>query len=83
MLLLLVQSAVYTSTEFRSLVKQLGVFQSMGAIGSLADNSLADNALAESFIEALNRELLDAADAFPDASTAYRAMCWWDKRCNR
>ena len=50
----------------------------MGAIGSLADN-----ALAQSFIAAFKRELLYAADAFPDASTAYRAVCWWDNRCNR
>lgn len=45
------------------------VTQSMGAIGSSADN-----ALAESFNATLKRELLASRSAFPDAATAYRAV---------
>lgn len=68
-------SVVYTSKDYTALCQQLGVLQSMGAIGS------ADNALAESFNAALKRELLDAA-AFPEAPTTYRAVFRWVNRYN-
>ena len=69
--------SVYTSKDYTTLCQQLGVLQSMGAIGSSADN-----ALAESFNAALKRELLDAAAAFPDAPTTYRAVFRWVTRYN-
>ena len=56
---------------------QYGVKQSMGAVGSSADN-----ALAESFNAALKRELLEGREAFPDAATAYRAVFRWANRYN-
>ena len=43
----------YTSKDFAKLCKDLGVTQSMGAVGTSADN-----ALAESFNAALKREVL-------------------------
>jgi transposase InsO family protein len=46
-------SAVYTSRAYSQLCKRLGVVQSMGAVGSSADN-----ALAESFNATLKREVL-------------------------
>ncbi len=64
--------AVYTSKSYTALCEQLGMTQSMGAIGSSADN-----ALAESFNAALKRELLEGRAAFPNAPTAYRAVFRW------
>lgn len=61
--------SVYTSKAYAALRERFGVAQSMGAIGSSADN-----ALAESFNAALKRELLEGRPAFPDAPTAYRAV---------
>ncbi|WP_285286232.1 DDE-type integrase/transposase/recombinase, partial [Klebsiella pneumoniae] len=61
--------SVYTSKSYAALCEQLGVRQSMGAVGSSADN-----ALAESLNAALKRELLEGRAAFPDAPTAYRAV---------
>ncbi|STX05724.1 IS2 transposase TnpB [Kocuria rosea] len=69
--------AVYTSKAYAQLCTDLGVTQSMGAIGSSADN-----ALAESFNAALKRELLEGRAAFPDAPTAYRAVFRWANRYN-
>lgn len=43
--------SVYTSSQFQATCKRLGVTQSMGAVGTSADNSLA-----ESFNAALIRE---------------------------
>ena len=43
----------YTSKDFAKLCAELGVTQSMGAVGSSADN-----ALAESFNATLKREIL-------------------------
>jgi transposase InsO family protein len=56
--------SVYTSKDYAKLCGQLGVTQSMGAIGSSADN-----ALAESFNATLKRELLAGAPTFPDQAT--------------
>ena len=69
--------AVYTSKAYAQLCTDLGVTQSMGAIGSSADN-----ALAESFNAALKRELLEGRAGFPDAPTAYRAVFRWANRYN-
>ena len=69
--------AVYTSKAYAQLCTDLGVTQSMGAIGSSSDN-----ALAESFNAALKRELLEGRAGFPDAPTAYRAVFRWANRYN-
>ena len=69
--------SVYTSKAYVKLCKQLKVVQSMGAIGTSADNSLA-----ESFNAALKRELLAGRSAFPDQATAYRAVFRWANRYN-
>ncbi|MCT1736003.1 IS3 family transposase, partial [Kocuria marina] len=69
--------SVYTSKSYATLCERLGVTQSMGAIGSSADN-----ALAESFNAALKRELLEGRPAFPDQATAYRAVFRWANRYN-
>ena len=69
--------SVYTSKAYAALCEQFGVAQSMGAVGSSADN-----ALAESFNATLKRELLDGAAAFPDQATAYRAVFRWANRYN-
>ncbi len=77
MLLPPVEPSVYTSKSYTALCERFGVIQSMGAIGSSADN-----ALAESFNAALKRELLEGRPAFPDAPTAYRAVFRWANRYN-
>lgn len=69
--------SVYTSKDYAKLCGQLGVTQSMGAIGSSADN-----ALAESFNATLKRELLAGAPTFPDQATARRAVFRWAVRYN-
>lgn len=69
--------SVYTSKAYAALCEQLGVTQSMGAIGTSADNSLA-----ESFNATLKRELLAGRSAFPDQATAYRAVFRWANRYN-
>ena len=69
--------SVYTSKDYAALCKELKVTQSMGAVGSSADNSLA-----ESLNAALKRELLEGATAFPDQATAYRAVFRWASRYN-
>ena len=52
--------SVYTSSQFQATCKRLGVAQSMGAVGTSADNSLA-----ESFNAALKREVLkDAKEVY-------------------
>ena len=56
---------------------QFGVRQSMGAIGTTADN-----ALAESFNAALKRETLAGAPTFTDALTARRTVFRWATRYN-
>lgn len=69
--------SVYTSTGYAELCTQLGVAQSMGAIGSSADN-----ALAESLNATLKREVLAGTATFPDQATAYRAVFRWATRYN-
>lgn len=69
--------SVYASKAYAGLCEQLGVTQSMGAVGTSADNSLA-----ESFNAALKRELLEGRAAFPDQAAAYRAVFRWASRYN-
>lgn len=67
----------YTSKDFAKLCKDLGVTQSMGGIGSSADN-----ALAESFNAALKREVLQDSSCWPDAATCRREVFRWLARYN-
>ena len=67
----------YTSRDFEMLCKELGVTQSMGAVGSSADN-----ALAESFNAALKREVLQDRSCWPDAVTCRREVFRWLVRYN-
>lgn len=60
--------SVYTSKAFAAECKKLGVTQSMGAIGSSADN-----ALAESMGATLKREVLMDARPWDDELTCRRA----------
>ena len=69
--------SVYTSRAYATLCAQLGVTQSMGAIGSSADN-----ALAESFNATLKREVLQDAPTWPDAPTCRRELFRWLTRYN-
>lgn len=69
--------SVYTSKAYVKLCRDLKVTQSMGEIGTSADNSLA-----ESFNATLKRELLEGRAAFPDQTTAYRAVFRWAVRYN-
>lgn len=69
--------STYTSKDYVRLCTGFGVTQSMGAIGSSADN-----ALAESFNASLKRELLAGAPAFADQASAYRTAFRWANRYN-
>jgi transposase InsO family protein len=69
--------SVYTSGAYVKLCKDLKVTQSMGAIGTSADNSLA-----ESFNATLKRELLQGRPTFPDQATARQAVFRWANRYN-
>ena len=67
--------SVYTSNAFQDTCTQLGIRQSMGSIGTSADN-----ALAESFNAALKREVLQDSKTF-----ANQLICRRDvfRRCTR
>ena len=69
--------AQYTSKDFAQLCTSLGVIQSMGAVGTSADN-----ALAESFNASLKRETLQGAHAWPDQASCRRAVFGWVNRYN-
>ncbi|MGP5247858.1 IS3 family transposase, partial [Corynebacterium flavescens] len=69
--------SVYTSFSFQDTCTQLGVRQSMGAIGSSADN-----ALAESFNAALKREVLQDARTFANQLQCRRDVFRWCTRYN-
>ncbi len=69
--------AQYTSRAYAELCSRLGVTQSMGAVGSSADN-----ALAESFNATLKRELLHDAAAWPDELSCRRDLFRWATRYN-
>ena len=69
--------SVYTSKTYATLCSTLGVTQSMGAVGSSADN-----ALAESFNATLKREVLQDATTWPDELTCRRQVFRWLVRYN-
>ena len=61
--------AVYCSKAYAKLCRKLGVTQSMGGIGSSADN-----ALAESFNATMKRELLQYPSCWTDELTCRRQV---------
>jgi len=67
----------YTSNDFVDLCKELGVTQSMGAVGTSADN-----ALAESLNATGKREMLDGRPYFENEAEARRAVFRWTNRFN-
>ena len=69
--------SVYTSKAYAGLCNELGVTQSMGAVGTSADN-----ALAESFNAALKRETLAGDTVFQDEHECRRAVFKWVNRYN-
>ena len=69
--------SVYTSKDYARLCAELGVTQSMGAVGTSADNSLA-----ESFNATLKREVLQDEDCWPDEPTCRRQVFRWLVRYN-
>ena len=69
--------SVYTSKDYARLCGDLGVTQSMGAIGTSADN-----ALAESFNATLKREVLQDAAVWADQTTCRRQVFRWLVRYN-
>jgi len=72
-----VELAVYCSKTYATLCRKLGVTQSMGAVGSPADN-----ALAESFNATLKREVLQHRAAWADEPTCRREAFGWLVRYN-
>ncbi|MGP9624349.1 MULTISPECIES: IS3 family transposase [unclassified Corynebacterium] len=69
--------SVYTSGAFQDTCRTLGVRQSMGAIGTSADN-----ALAESFNAALKREVLQDQVTFANQLVCRRDVFRWCVRYN-
>ena len=69
--------SVYTSKDYAKLCAGLGVTQSMGAVGSSADN-----ALAESFNATLKREVLQDQHNWPDELVCRRQVFKWLTRYN-
>ncbi len=72
-----IESKVYTSQAFRDHCSSLGVRQSMGAVGSSADN-----ALAESFNATLKREVLRDGKVFDNPVACRREVFRWCMRYN-
>ena len=64
--------SVYTSKDYAGLCGELGVTQSMGAVGTSADN-----ALAESFNATLKREVLQDAACWSDELSCRRQVFRW------
>jgi transposase InsO family protein len=69
--------SVYCSKAYAKLCKTLGVTQSMGVVGSSADN-----ALAESFNATMKREILQDAACWADELTCRRQVFRWLTRYN-
>jgi transposase InsO family protein len=69
--------SVYTSKDYARLCADLGVTQSMGAVGTSADNSLA-----ESFNATLKREVLQDQNSWPDETACRRQVFRWLTRYN-
>ncbi|MBE1586737.1 hypothetical protein H4W80_004995 [Nonomuraea angiospora] len=68
--------AQYTSAEFAQVCAELGVRQSMGAVGT------SDNAAAEAFNATLKRETLQGAKRWSSAREARLAVFKWITRYN-
>ncbi len=69
--------SVYTSKNYARLCADLGVTESMGAVGTSADNSFA-----ESFNATLKREVLQDENCWPDELTCRREVFGWLTRYN-
>ena len=69
--------SVYCSKAYATLCRKLGVTQSMGAVGSSADN-----ALAESLNATMKREVLQDAACWSDELTCRRQVFRWLVRYN-
>jgi transposase InsO family protein len=69
--------AQYTSAEFASLCAELGVVQSMGAVGTSADN-----AACESFHASLKREILQDRHRWASPQECRREVFAWLVRYN-
>lgn len=69
--------SVYTSKAYAKLCARLGVTQSMGAVGTSADN-----ALAEAFNATLKREVLQDRAVFTDEAACRREVFRWLVRYN-
>ena len=69
--------SVYCSKSYAKLCTKLGVTQSMGAVGSSADN-----ALAESFNATMKREVLQDTACWSDELTCRRQVFRWLTRYN-
>ncbi|GAA8845789.1 IS3 family transposase [Helicobacter pylori] len=69
--------SVYCSKAYATLCRKLGVTQSMGAVGSSADN-----ALAESFNATMKREVLQDTACWSDELTCRRQVFRWLVRYN-
>ncbi|WP_411792530.1 IS3 family transposase [Corynebacterium macginleyi] len=69
--------SVYTSQAFRNYCSSLGVRQSMGAVGTSADN-----ALAESFNATLKREVLRDRKVFDNPISCRQEVFRWCMRYN-
>ena len=69
--------SVYTSAAYARLCADLGVIQSMGAVGTSADNSLA-----ESFNATLKRETLQDQNCWPDEAACRSQVFRWIVRYN-
>lgn len=69
--------AQYSSASFAAVCRELGVRQSMGAVGSSADN-----AAAEAFNASLKRELLQGARHWPSTRACRLAVFSWITRYN-
>jgi transposase InsO family protein len=69
--------AQYTSKDFSALCKQLGVVQSMGAVGTSADN-----AACESFHASLKRETLRGDHCYDGARSCRLTVFRWLTRYN-
>jgi len=71
------EPAQYTSKDMATWCQQLGLTQSLGGVGTSADN-----ALAEAFNATLKRETLAGAAAFTDAASCRREVFRWAVRYN-
>ncbi len=67
----------YSSKAFAQVCAEFGVTQSMGAVGTSADN-----ALAESFNATLKRETLRGTPCWPDVAACRREVFRWVTRYN-